>query len=85
MIRRWFPRLREWDGRLFRWCNRTIRHTILDRLFGSFTHLGGGVVLDIVRPALRAVRPGALEDRRLEKSRFLGGKPYGGRSDQEKG
>jgi undecaprenyl-diphosphatase len=41
MFRRWFPHLREWDGRLFRWCNRTIRHTILDRLFGSFTHLGG--------------------------------------------
>ncbi|GAA3402429.1 phosphatase PAP2 family protein [Paenibacillus hodogayensis] len=43
MARRWLPRLRDWDSRLFRWCNRSIRHVWLDRLFGSLTHLGGAI------------------------------------------
>ncbi|MEF3304744.1 phosphatase PAP2 family protein [Paenibacillus sp. GYB003] len=43
MTRRIYPHLREWDSRLFRWCNRTIRHSALDRLFGWFTHLGGAL------------------------------------------
>lgn len=38
-----FSHLREWDSRLFRWCNRTIRHAVLDRLFGWLTHLGGAL------------------------------------------
>ncbi|TMV45462.1 phosphatase PAP2 family protein [Paenibacillus mesophilus] len=41
MSQRWIPRLREWDNRVFRWCNGKIRHSALDRLFGWFTHLGG--------------------------------------------
>ncbi|WP_342773045.1 phosphatase PAP2 family protein [Paenibacillus flagellatus] len=40
-MRRWIPRLREWDRKLFRWCHFRIRHTALDRLFGWLTHLGG--------------------------------------------
>lgn len=33
--------LRRWDHRIFKWCNHSLSHKMLDRLFGVLTHLGG--------------------------------------------
>lgn len=43
MAKRLYPQLREWDGRVLLWCNKALRHTVLDRFFGWLTHLGGAL------------------------------------------
>jgi len=40
-MNRYLQRLYVHDQRMFLWCNRTICHTMLDRIFGLLTHIGG--------------------------------------------
>lgn len=40
MRHRYYLRLREYDDRLFCWCNQSISHPLLDRLLKALTHLG---------------------------------------------
>lgn len=51
------PRLRVWDRRLFRWFNQSIRHAVLDRLFGVLTHLGGATFTVTLTLSLALLAP----------------------------
>ncbi|MGG6313811.1 phosphatase PAP2 family protein [Paenibacillus macerans] len=40
MRHRYFLRLREYDDRLFLWCNHSLSHPVLDRILKGLTHFG---------------------------------------------
>lgn len=43
MRHRYYLRLREYDNRLFLWCNHSLSHPWLDRILKGLTHLGSAV------------------------------------------
>jgi len=54
----YLQRLQHHEKRMFLWCNRTIRHSVLDRVLGFLTHMGGATFTIFCSLSLALFAPG---------------------------
>lgn len=55
---RYLQKLHAHEKRMFFWCNRTISHTVLDRIFGLLTHMGGATFTIVCTLSIALFAPG---------------------------
>ncbi|MCD9024770.1 phosphatase PAP2 family protein [Cohnella silvisoli] len=59
MINQYMEWLHGHEKRMFIWCNHTIRHTSLDRIFGLLTHIGGATFTILFTLSMALFAPSA--------------------------